>query len=260
MCSGRPLAGPDLRSGATAPPPAPRTPTGTPGGTSRWSAGSPGAGGSGGRRRTSRLALPMRGNIPSRRHHDLWVVPKLADPCVAGIAEQPAHLAGHPVVVNAPVATAARLLGPADGAPATLLREHAVKVGCGDAVQRLQLNIPPVGPRPVINPAVFADREPRPMSHGTVALGAGPWRRCLAALLILTSPVPFLAVRRAELPVRTAPGRVRELLPAAQAGEHWHPLRTFSAPVVTRLALGREAVAAVRGPVEPGQRLRFTAQ
>jgi hypothetical protein len=69
----------------------------------------------------------VRGHIPRGSHHDLRIVAKVPDAHVAQVAEQPADLARHVVVVDVPAFTAAaRLGGSADGAPVALERDEAV--------------------------------------------------------------------------------------------------------------------------------------
>jgi hypothetical protein len=69
----------------------------------------------------------VRGHILRGGHHDLRVVAKVPDTHVAQLAEQPADLACHVVVVDVPAFTSAtRLGGLAHGAPVALECDEAV--------------------------------------------------------------------------------------------------------------------------------------
>jgi hypothetical protein len=77
----------------------------------------------------------VRSHIPRRSHHDLRVVAKIPDAHVALMAQQPADLAGHVVVVDVPAFTsAAGLGGSANGAGVALERDEAVPLFLRQAV------------------------------------------------------------------------------------------------------------------------------
>jgi len=78
----------------------------------------------------------VRGDVSRCGHHDLRVVAKVPDTHIAQLAEQPAELARHVVVVDVPAFTsAAGLGGLADAALVALAAEKVVPIGLGQPVR-----------------------------------------------------------------------------------------------------------------------------
>ena len=141
-----------------------------------------------------------------------------------------------------------------------LQRQQSVVVGLRDAVQGLELDVPPVRLRAVIHLAVFADRTPGLVRYRPAAPLASPRGCRLTAPPVLVPPPLLLARRRAELAVRATQRRVREHLPALHAGKKRNTVQGLPVQrVVAGLAVSSTAIASVRRTAELGQRLDLAA-
>jgi hypothetical protein len=141
------------------------------------------------------LLLPVFHHVAGGGHEDAWVVLHRADAAVAAVTQQAADLPSFVIVVNPPGAPGARRCGTADRAPDVLQRQQPVVVGLGDAVQGLELDVPPVLRRAVIHAAVFADRTPGLVRYRPAAPLAWPWGCRLTVPPVLVPPILFLARR-----------------------------------------------------------------
>jgi len=82
---------------------------------------------------TKQNHLPVLPHVPCRSGDHVWVVLQEADALVAGIAENPADLASHMVMIYAPT-DAFSLRRLADRAPTALAGKHRLELFMGEAV------------------------------------------------------------------------------------------------------------------------------